>query len=380
MIGIIGIYMDKKFDVIVIGGGLAGLISSIQLVSLGHSVLLVERKNYPFHRVCGEFISNEVIPYLRSLDCYPDELTPAKITKFRLTSPDGRQAQMPLDLGGFGISRFVFDQWLANKAKNLGVEVQTESGVRAVTFNQNGFTVETAQFAAEAKVVVGAFGKRSLLDQSMKRPSFYHRSAYVGVKYHCRSSEPMDEISLHNFENGYCGFSSVGNDTFNLCYLVARKKLKESGSVQVLEKNVLRKNPFLDRLFSSSEFLWEKPVTVNEISFAAKEPVFNHVLMAGDAAGMVTPLSGNGMAMAIHGAKIVAGVIDSFLSGNLSREQMEGTYASQWKQQFQKRLWYGRNIQRLFGDSRLSNIAVRIVNQSKPAANFLMKNTHGQPF
>ena len=61
-------------DVIVVGGGLAGLINSILIRKAGFEVTLIERKKYPFHRVCGEYVSNEVIPFLKSEGLFPAEL------------------------------------------------------------------------------------------------------------------------------------------------------------------------------------------------------------------------------------------------------------------------------------------------------------------
>ncbi|MCU0471065.1 MAG: FAD-binding protein, partial [Arcicella sp.] len=55
------------YDIIITGGGLAGLVSSIILAKAGKSVLVIEKKKYPFHRVCGEYISNETRPFLTSI-------------------------------------------------------------------------------------------------------------------------------------------------------------------------------------------------------------------------------------------------------------------------------------------------------------------------
>ena len=74
------------YDVAIIGGGLAGLVNAILLKKAGLSIILFEEKSYPFHRVCGEYISNEVVPFLRTHDLFPDELEPAIISKFHLTS------------------------------------------------------------------------------------------------------------------------------------------------------------------------------------------------------------------------------------------------------------------------------------------------------
>ncbi|NVK86189.1 MAG: FAD-binding protein, partial [Cytophagia bacterium] len=93
--------------IIVIGGGLAGLISSIELSKAGFSVALFEKKKFPFHRVCGEYISNEVLPYLKQNDLLPQSIDLPKISEFELTSIKGKLLRLPLDLGGFGVSRFI---------------------------------------------------------------------------------------------------------------------------------------------------------------------------------------------------------------------------------------------------------------------------------
>ena len=93
-----------------------------------------------------------------------------------------------------------------------------------------------------------------------------------------------------------------------------------------MEKNILQKNLHLKNIFENSEILYESPVTISQISFDEKSQVENHVLLMGDAAGMITPLCGNGMSMALHGSKIAAGFIHQFLSGNTSRQEMESAY------------------------------------------------------
>jgi len=367
-------------DIIIIGGGLAGLVSAIQMQLRGYDVMLIEKKTYPFHRVCGEYISNEVVPYLKSMDCFPEELAPSSITKFKLTSSSGKIAAMPLDLGGFGISRFAFDHWLAGKAKRSGVELKQGTTADRVQFENDQFLVLGSSLNERTKVVIGAFGKRSTLDSSLVRPSFKNHSAYVGVKYHCTIERESDVISLHNFKGGYCGVCSVENGTVNVCYLIERELVRKYGDIKSVEEDVLFQNPYLEDLFKNAKFHWDNPLTINEISFAAKEPVFDHILMTGDAAGMITPLAGNGMSLAIHASKILCEEITSYLSGETGRIQLEKNYAKRWNANFQQRLWYGRKIQTLFGNTTLSNFAVNLVKNSAPISRFLMKQTHGDPF
>lgn len=81
---------------------------------------------------------------------------------------------------------------------------------------------------------------------------------------------------------------------------------ENEASIDVMEREVLYKNPYLKSIFQNSDFLFKRPITINEISFERKTPVYQHILMTGDAAGMITPLCGNGMAIAIHTAKLCA--------------------------------------------------------------------------
>jgi 2-polyprenyl-6-methoxyphenol hydroxylase-like FAD-dependent oxidoreductase len=201
------------------------------------------------------------------------------------------------------------------------------------------------------------------------------------VKYHIRTDHPPDLIALHNFKDGYCGLSNIEGGKTNLCYLSHRHHLKHYGNLQAMEEAVLFKNPFLKSIFRNSEFLFEKPETINEISFETKSPVEQHILMTGDAAGMITPLCGNGMAMAIHSSKILSEQVIRFCNDpRYTREQLERDYTRSWKAIFEERLWAGRQIQRLFGSEWASNGVVNIARYGKPLALWLVKKTHGKPF
>ncbi|MFZ6011141.1 MAG: NAD(P)/FAD-dependent oxidoreductase [Bacteroidota bacterium] len=366
--------------VIIVGGGLAGLISSIQLAHAGVACLLIEKKSYPFHRVCGEYISNEAVPFLKRSGLYPADAHLPQIGLFQLSSVRGKQATMPLDLGGFGVSRFFFDSFLYQKASKSGVKFLLNTEVINISFQDDSFLIRTPLAEFEADVVIGAFGKRSRLDVQLDRSFMKARSPYAGIKYHIKTEHPDNLIALHNFEGGYCGISNVEDGRTNLCYLTHRDNLRRFGDIKSMEENVLYKNPLLKNIFKNSQFLFEKPEVINEISFQTKAPVEQHILMAGDAAGMITPLCGNGMAMAIHTAKILSECIVQFQRKEISRQQMENMYAIEWTRNFSARLWAGRKIQALFGNSVTSNIAVNMALYIRPIAETIVRNTHGKVF
>lgn len=367
--------------VAIVGGGIGGLLTSIQLVKAGIRCQLFEKKRYPFHRVCGEYISNEAVPFLESQGLFPHQFNPPRITRFQLSSIAGKQQVLPLDLGGFGISRYSFDNFLCQQAIRAGVEVEVDASVERIEFDNKTFRVHVNKSVHEFDVVVGAFGKRSNIDVKMNRDFVKKRSPYVGIKYHIRTNHPGDVIALHNFPGGYCGLSNVEEGKSNLCYLVHRDKLKEIGSIPKLETEVLCRNPFLSDIFRESEFLFDRPETINEISFENKAPIEHHMLLVGDSSGMIAPLCGNGMAMAMRASRLASEFIRRFCTDvNYSRAQLEHDYTGAWRNSFQTRLWAGRQLQRLFGSETASALAVNLAIYARPVAKAIMRNTHGKPF
>jgi menaquinone-9 beta-reductase len=374
--------MPEPYDVIVAGGGLSGLTHAIRLSQAGLRVLLVEKKKYPFHRVCGEYISNEVLPFLQTLGMNPFEHHASQISRLQITSPSGKQElNTPLDLGGFGISRFVLDEILYEKALEKGADVMLGKSVQSIDFQEDRFQVSLSDGQVfESRYVVGAFGKRSNLDKQLHRTFIQKRSPYIGVKYHLRTDFPPDLIALHNFRDGYCGVSAIEDGKFNLCYLTTRQNLKTYGSIEAMEAEVVFKNPHLKAIQDHADFLFDKPEVINEISFSPKTAVANHILMSGDAAGLITPLCGNGMAMAFHSAKILSDLLIQAHRENWQREKLENLYTGEWQQFFSRRLWAGRNIQKLFGNPWLSELAIGTLKHSRPAVNQLVSLTHGKVF
>lgn len=369
-------------NVLIIGGGLAGLTTAILLQKNGYEVTLIEKKKYPFHRVCGEYVSNEVLPFLELQGIDVSELEPSQITKLSVSSVSGNILNTTLPLGGFGLSRYKFDNLLFQHAEGLGVKFLFEK-VIDIVFSEDLFKVSTSENKVyEAGIAIASYGKRSNLDQKLKRRFFYHRSPYLGVKYHIRTDLPKDLIRLDNFQGGYCGVCKIEEDKYSLCYLSETLNLKKYSGIPEMEDQVLFKNPHLKALFTNSEFLFDRPEVINEISFERKTLVEDHLLFCGDSAGMISPLCGNGMAIAIHSGKILAESIIHFAGKGqtFDRESLEKDYVYSWEKEFAFRLKSGRLIQKLFGKPFISNLSVSALNKFPSFAQVLVKKTHGKVF
>ena len=373
------------YDTAIIGGGLAGLGLSIQLAKRGYKVILFEKERYPFHKVCGEYISMESWPFLQSLGLPLQDLNLPIIKNLVVSAPDGTLLQEKLPLGGFGISRYSLDALLKDIAIEQGVRVMEQCKVTDVQFGEDQFSLHTKDGVFNSVVCCGSYGKKSNLDVKWKRSFTLHDSRklnqFTGIKYHIKSNFSPDTIALHNFKNGYCGISKIEDDRYCLCYLTHTDNLKECDqSVEKMEAQILSLNPHLKDILDNSIKLYATPVSISQISFLQKTQVENHILLLGDAAGLITPLCGNGMSMALHASKIVAGHVSSFLDKKTNRNEMEDGYQKEWELHFAKRLRYGRIIQFFFGKNWTTNLFVRFMKTTPIFTRWLIGKTHGKPF
>ncbi len=374
---------NNKYDIAIVGGGLAGLSLSIQLAQKNYRVCLFEKEVFPFHKVCGEYISMESWDFLAGLGLPLEEWDLPRIHQLYISSPNGESILEKLPLGGFGISRYRLDSSLAEIAKFLGVHLYENTKVYDIDFENDNHFIHTSTGLFNAKLACACYGKRSNLDVKWKRKflnageSFNH----VGVKYHVKTAMPEHQIALHNFRGGYCGISKIEDDKYCLCYITRSDNLKSNNnSIPEMEEKILKQNPRLRELLENLNITYKEPLTIAQINFNKKTQVENHVLFIGDAAGMITPLCGNGMSMALHASKIANEVIVAFLENRITRNEMEMSYQKKWGREFAGRLQTGRLLQRLLGNPFWSVWTIRILKPFPFIMRALIRKTHGEKF
>lgn len=367
--------------VVIIGGGLAGLTAALDLAQKGKQVLVIEKNQYPNHKVCGEYVSNEVKPYLEQLGLELGNLGLPEIDTLQISTQSGKLIEVGLPLGGFGISRYTFDHKLYLLAKKKGVDFLFDTVVDIQFVGDEFFITLSSKEKISSKVVLGAFGKRSNLDVKLNRSFIQQKSPWLGIKSHYRNNgHPSNVVALHNFPGGYGGLSQTETGDLNFCCLVKYKSFKKEGNIASFNQTVVSQNPILKDFLANTEAKFEKPLSIAQISFEKKKMVENHILMCGDTAGLIHPLCGNGMAMAIHSAKLAAEQVVMFLEKpNFTRKDMEKEYQMLWEKNFGKRLWMGRRLQDLMLHTKWFNLGMHTVANSKIVLRELIRNTHGNP-
>ncbi|MES2646325.1 MAG: NAD(P)/FAD-dependent oxidoreductase [Bacteroidota bacterium] len=371
-------------DACIIGGGLAGLSLSILLAKQGWKVILFEKHTYPFHKVCGEYISLESKPFIERLGFDIPEYKYPHITDLKVSAASGVEVNRRLDIGGFGISRFTLDYELSLIAKNCGVTILHER-VEDVNYIDNKYHVKSNKGQYTSTICTGSFGKRSNLDVKWQR-SFVKSAQkglnnYLGIKYHIRHDHPKETIALHNFKNGYCGISAIEDDKYCLCYLTSANNLASNGNdIAMMERNILHQNKNLKKIFTEATFLYPEPLVISQVSFVNKTQYERNMPLCGDAAGLITPLCGNGMSMALKAASLLAPLLDQYLNGSIKLEQLNGTYSKQWHATFNRRLQVGRMVQNLFGNNQMTSLFLQTCRTIPAITDTLIRYSHGDTY
>ena len=377
--------MSVVYDTAIVGGGPAGCSAAIALARRGARVVLVESKSYPHHKVCGEFLSPECQPILQALGVLPKlkSLNAVPISVACISAPDGTAWETHFAGPALGISRSALDAALAEQARACGVEVCEATTATDVCGSlAEGFQLETRSTTGRAQIrartVIAAHGKRSSLDRALRRRFLDHPQPFIALKNHFQGPALPGRIDLHAFGGGYCGLSEIEDGSANVCFLAHQSVFTNAGgSVEAFVAWMHRQNPGLEAWLSQAQPVHARWLSIGQVSFMRKNAVENDILMAGDAAGLVVPLAGDGIAMALYSGQFAAAGILQYLGGQLSADQLRQQYATQWRREFGTRLTLARFLQIFMLHPRLLSLGLRLITAIPPLGQTLVTQTRG---
>lgn len=348
-------------DIVVVGAGLAGSAVAAGLARLGRDVLLIERDQFPRHKVCGEFLSPESQASLYALGLYPAAagLGPVPIHAARFVSPRGVALPIRLPATAWGLSRFALDAALAAAASKAGAELRNGTTVSALRREAGGYSLDLrtpqGQERIQARAAILACGRQILpglrsapaVKQAARHSSLItHHSESVGVKCHYAGLEMPAQVEIYLFDGGYAGLNNVEGGRANLCLLVTREAFRRAGAnVTDMIAAAAQANPALGRRLNGARALPESACAVGGVDTQRPALPWDGVARLGDAATMIPPLCGDGMAMALRAAELCVPLADDFLARRADLATWERRYRAAWHAEFDARLRAGRQVQ-----------------------------------
>ena len=350
-----------EVDVAVIGAGPAGSTLAALLASRGASVALIDRDTFPRDKLCGEFLSYDALPIVELLGV---DVSDAPLVRHCRVVSRHAAYEFELPYAARGVSRMTLDDRLFRAAVGSGATAVTE----VVT------SLDAICRSIKAKVIAGAWGRWGRFDTQLGR-GFVRDRAHrnFGFKRHYHGPA-TDVIELHSFRRGYLGVNSVDGGVVNICGLVHASRLEgHKGRWDAFVETIRSDEPALDALYAAHAPAQEQFLSSEPVIFRARSAVEAGIFMVGDASGIIDPLTGNGMAMAMQSALLAAPLILRLLQSPGDRAQIEREYRERHRAMFAPRIRWSRAVARLLSNPALLDIAIRTVRSRRPGELFVRR-------
>ncbi len=349
----------SEFDVGIMGGGPAGSTAAILLAQKGFNVCLIEKKCFPRETLCGEFLSHEVIQFLKEQNIFDDflSLNPNPLAAFKFYNNNGKSIYADFDFTAYGLRRSKFDNFLLNKAKANGAKIIQPAEVKNIKKINDNYELtissgEGEDYLIKVNNLIAAYGKQNNLDKSLGRSFVNVKSKLNGIKFHIEKKLLNDfdeeEIQIYSSDKIYCGINAVDANIVTLCFLENRSDDQPAPRQQLPE--LMLKNKSFAKIFKPEAFDFfdeAKIYGTGNIYFGKRNLVENGIYMIGDAASVIAPLAGDGIGMAMESGKIISSLLKRQRQENLNKKTIEELYKKKWRQKFAGRIKTAGLVQKI---------------------------------
>jgi geranylgeranyl reductase len=305
---------DEIFDVVVVGGGPSGATAAYELAASGHSVLLLDRAGRT--KPCGGAIPPRLIRDF----AIPDDLLVARITSARMVAPSNTNVDIPIDNGFVGmVDREAFDPWLRERAVARGAQLRAAKfkqitrdtdGTAIVHFTATGDGSDQHQQQVRARAVIGADGATSEVARQQVKGADKMRYVFA---YHEIVRSPQsndagfdakrcDVVYRGSLSPDFYSWVFPHGDTTSVGTGSAHKGWSMRNAVSALRKSSGLEGETIRREGA--------PIPMKPL---ARWDNGKDVVLAGDAAGVVAPASGEGIYYAMVGGQFAAQAVHALL-------------------------------------------------------------------
>jgi geranylgeranyl reductase family protein len=346
----------RIFDVVVIGAGPAGSCAALSLARAGYAVALLEKEQFPREKLCGDFINPAIWPIYRALgvdrEILSTEHEDLSAIRFTLASGDGAMVAMPSRFHeapfGLGIKRATLDTVLLQAAARAGVSVLQRHRLKRISRETQAWRIdaehESVAEGFRARILIGADGRNSRVAyQSGLSSTRLSAGNTAGLQLRLKNFRKIPgRVEIHVFPGGYAGLVQLGDGTANLCLAVRKDRLPRGRPADLPWRLGLARNPFLEELLREAEFS-EEARFIFPVYFPPRRSYAERLLLVGDAAQVIEPVTGEGVYFAAASGLLAAQTIDeAFKRGDASAAQL-----SLYARRFHRALWRRRKLNRV---------------------------------
>ncbi len=350
-------------DVIIVGGGPAGLICSEKLSSFGLDVLVLDDRDEPnMDKPCGGMITERALSEF-SLD---KKILEREIWGVRVAYREGETFTIDYNerVGG-NVHRTKLGKYLAQRAISTGAEVRSKERVKKLKMHQDHVELSASE-TFQAKMVVGADGANSLI-KNLLNPMDDRKSLGFCVQY-LMSMEPelIDERFGKRNEFYYggdvspFGYGWIFPKRDCLAVGVGALLPKVKKNLKIYLENFVRKHPIAFKKIEGAEVTRFDAALV-PLSGLTPKICSDRIVLVGDAVGTVSPITGEGMYYSMISGKIAAEVINKAFHKDDFGEKVLLSYQKKLKKRIGSDLKWGVWLQKYFLEGQSSNVGSGIM-------------------
>ena len=327
----------RDTEVVVVGGGPAGSAVAIQLATLGHRVVLLDKSRFPRHKACSEYINPSAVPILDCLGVLDAVLTAGadRMEAMIVHAPNGERfvanyARAEPGQAALGMSRYRFDHILLQAARAAGAEVVEGAHVRSIVREGKRVvgveaTIDGAREEIRAALVIGADGHHSVVSRELGLDANVPFLRKTGLVAHYRGVSGMNRYGEMHVGHGlYGGLAFLEEDLVNLTLVSPVSSVEgRMGSIEEYFATSIEAIPEIARKLEGATRVGSLR-GVGGMAHRARRVTGDGFLLVGDAASFLDPFTGEGIHDALKGATLAAPVASAALrAGDTSAAELD---------------------------------------------------------